>query len=151
MDELDVLFPEGSVQPPLPEELLRRFARQTQLDFEVDFFAGILDRDANYVEVLRVMGNNLTAKGELQRGLEIDRRLAQLCPEDCVAHYNLACSYSLLAMVEPALRSLQRAIDSGYTEFDYMQEDRDLETVRKDPRFRKLLESYGITQADSAC
>lgn len=128
----------------LPSHVLAKFSRKNQLEFELDFFAGILQRNPNYIEVLRIMGNNLTAKGDYQSGLEVDRRLAVLCPNDRVAHYNLACSYSLLGMVEPALRSLQTALEFGYDEFDYLQQDRDLENLRKDPRFRELLETFGI-------
>jgi hypothetical protein len=47
-------------------------------------------------------------------------------------------------MVEPALKALQQAIEFGYDEFDYILEDRDLDLIRKDPRFRDLLENYGI-------
>ena len=39
---------------------LARLADQSQLDFEIDFFGGILKRNSDYVDALRVMGNNLT-------------------------------------------------------------------------------------------
>src|ERR1043165_9264107 len=74
---------------------------QNQLDFELDFFGGILERAPDYVDVLRVQGNNLTLKGRFAEGLLIDRRLVQLRPGDALAHYNLACSYALLKKVDP--------------------------------------------------
>src|SRR4051812_18087245 len=70
---------------------LSRLAEQSQLDFELDFFAGILDRAVGYVDVLRAHGNNLTLKGRYADGLEIDKKLIQLRPSDALAHYNLAC------------------------------------------------------------
>src|SRR3954449_12603677 len=121
---------------------LARLAEQTQLDFELDFFGGILQRNDGYVDVLRAHGNNLTLKGRYGDGLEIDKRLIHLRPADALAHYNLACSYSLLKKPELALKTLRKAVELGYRDFRYMREDRDLETIRHDPRFRQLLREY---------
>ena len=120
----------------------RSAERQSQLEFELDFFEGILNRNPDYVDVLRVYGNNLTLKGRFADGLKIDRRLVGLRPKDALAHYNLACSLSLLNKIEPALRALRKAIELGYRDFRYLREDRDLAAVRKDPRFRQLLREF---------
>jgi tetratricopeptide (TPR) repeat protein len=114
-------------------------SEQNQLDFELDFFGRILERHPDYVDVLRVQGNNLTLKGRYAEGLQLDRRLIQLRPADALAHYNLACSYALLKKVDPAIKALRKAVELGYCDFRYMREDRDLDAVRHDPRFRQLL------------
>ena len=88
-----------------PAVTLARLAEQTQLDFELDFFAGILERHAGYVDVLRAHGNNLTLKGRYADGLEVDKKLIQLRPNDALAHYNLACSYALLKKPDLALKT----------------------------------------------
>ena len=119
-----------------------RLAEQSQLDFELEFFGGILERHSDYVDVLRVMGNNLTLKGRYAQGLNIDKRLIQLRPNDPLAHYNLACSYALLKQPDQAIRALRRAVELGYRDFRYMREDRDLDAIRHDPRFRQLLHDY---------
>ena len=120
----------------------RVLEKQSQLDFELDFFESILVRNPDYVDVLRVHGNNLTLKGRFADGLKIDRRLVDLRPKDALAHYNLACSYSLLKKIDLALRALKKAVELGYRDFRYMREDHDLATVRKDPRFRQLLREF---------
>jgi tetratricopeptide (TPR) repeat protein len=116
--------------------------KQSQLDFELEFFEGILNRNPDFVDALRVHGNNLTLKGRYADGLKIDRRLVELRPRDALAHYNLACSYALLKRVDPALRALRKALELGYRDFRYLREDRDLDAVRKDARFRQLLREY---------
>jgi tetratricopeptide (TPR) repeat protein len=116
--------------------------KQSQLDFELDFFEAVLTRNPDYVDALRVHGNNLTLKGCYADGLKIDRRLVELRPHDALAHYNLACSYSLLKKVDLALRMLRKAIELGYHDFRYLREDRDLDPLRKDPRFRQLLREF---------
>ena len=119
-----------------------RSADQTQIDFELDFFGGVLARQPDYVDVLRIMGNLLTLKGRFAEGLQIDKRLVQLRPGDALAHYNLACSYALLKRPEQSLKTLRRAVELGYRDFRYMREDHDLDSIRHDPRFRQLLREY---------
>ena len=124
----------------------RAAEQQTQIDFELDFFEGILSRNPDLVDVLRVHGNNLTLKCRYLDGLKIDRRLVDLRPKDALAHYNLACSYSLLKKVGPALQALRRAMELGYRDFRYLREDRDLAALRRDPRFRRLLREFDKPQ-----
>jgi tetratricopeptide (TPR) repeat protein len=132
---------EGS-EPTSTSSPLARLADQTQLDFELDFFSAVLQRYPDYVDVLRVLGNLLTLKGRYAEGLQVDRRLVQLRPTDALAHYNLACSYALLKRADQALKTLRRAIELGYRDFRYMREDRDLDAIRQDPRFRQLLREF---------
>src|SRR3954454_8822843 len=85
-----------------------RTAEPSQLDFELEFFGRILERHPDYVDVLRVQGNNLTLRGRYADGMQIDKRLVQLRPGDPLAHYNLACSFALLKRPELALKTLRR-------------------------------------------
>ena len=134
-------FNEGS-EPTSTGMPMPRLVDQSQLDFELEFYACILQRQPDYVDVLRVMGNLLTLKGRYSDGLQIDRRLVQLRPHDALAHYNLACSFALLKRPDQALKTLRKAVELGYRDFLYMREDRDLDSIRHDPRFRQLLREF---------
>src|SRR5436309_159733 len=129
-------------EPTATGSVLTRLAEQSQLDFELDFFSGILERFPCYVDALRAHGNNLTLKGRYAEGLQIDKRLVQLRGNDPLAHYNLACSYALLKRPEQAIKTLRRAVELGYRDFRYMREDRDLDSIRHGPRFRQLMRQY---------
>jgi tetratricopeptide (TPR) repeat protein len=115
---------------------------QSQLDFELEFLGQILERDPLYADALRVHGNNLAAKGEYTRALQIDRRLVRLLPERPIPWYNLACSYAVLGMVDPAFASLQRALELGYRHIAHLRRDPDLKALRRDPRFVRLLRRF---------
>jgi len=119
-----------------------RGTEQNQVDFELDFFGGILDRQPDYLDVLRVLGHLLTLKGRFADGMQVDKRLIQLRPNDALAHYNLACSLALLKRADQSLKTLRRAIELGYRDFRYMREDHDLDAVRHDPRFRQLIREF---------
>ena len=132
---------EGS-ESTVTGKALVRANDQNQLDFEIEFFGRVLEQHSDYVDVLRVQGNNLTLKGRYAEGLQIDKRLIQLRPADPLAHYNLACSYALLKRPEHAIKTLRRAVELGYRDFRYMKEDHDLDSIRHDPRFRQLVREF---------
>ncbi len=130
---------DSSFEGPAPETSTRRLREQSQLDFELDFFGQVLERDPFYVDALRVHGNNLAAKGYYSRTLQVDRRLVRLQPDCEVAWYNLACSYALMGMIDAAFSALQRALGLGYRRFSLLRRDPDLKSLRQDPRFPRLL------------
>jgi tetratricopeptide (TPR) repeat protein len=129
----------------LPGSILAFLADRSQVDFELDFFTRVLAAAPEFPEVLRAQASNLTVKGRLQDGLTVDKKLVALRPADPTARYNLACRYALLKQPDLALVTLRKAIELGYRDFRYMEEDRDLDSIRKDPRFRKLLRDYRKT------
>lgn len=117
----------------------RRLRAQSQLDFELEFLGRLLERDPYHAAALRVHADNLAARGHSARALQIDRRLVRLQPERPVPWYNLACSYAVLGMTDPAFGALQRSVELGYRLLDHMARDPDLKSLRRDPRFARLL------------
>jgi len=108
------------------------------LEFDVWFLEGVRQAVPDSIECLLFLGNAYTALGLYLEGLEIDRHLARLRPRDPIVHYNLACSYSLLGQKTEAVRSLERAVEFGYSDVDYMEADEDLANVRNDERYKAL-------------
>ena len=96
----------------------------------------------DFADVLRAQACNLTMKGRMQDGLAVDEKLVTVRPADPTAHYNLACRYALLKQRDNAITALRKAVELGYRDFAFMQEDHDLDSIRKDPRFRKLMKEY---------
>lgn len=133
----------GPPRRPDPSAALARLAERPQLDFELEFFAAVLAKLPDFADALSVQASNLSAKGLLREGLKVDQRLVQLRPADPTAHYNLACRYALLKQPDMALTTLRRAVELGYRDFRFMTQDRDLDSVRKDPRFKQLIREYG--------
>lgn len=135
-------MPHPSVNVDPTFATIAHLLEQSQLDFELSFYANVLGRLDTYVDALRAHGNNLTMKGRYEEGLAIDQRLIAIRPNDPLAYYNLACSCALLHRPDQALNTLRRAVELGYRDFRYMREDRDLDSIRSDPRFRQLLREF---------
>ena len=112
-------------------------ARDVQ--FEIGFFESVLKRDASFAEVIEILGGLYTKQGRIADGLKMDRKLVKLQPANATAHYNLACSLALSKRKTDALASLNVAVKLGYQDFDWMSQDPDLESLKKEPRFEALL------------
>lgn len=115
-------------------------AKADDPDYEMRFFESVLKRDAAYTEVVELLGSLYTKHGRIADGLRMDRRLVRLLPQNATAHYNLACSLALLKRKAAAIRSLRQAVRLGYTDFDWMRQDPDLDGLKQDPAFNSLLE-----------
>jgi tetratricopeptide (TPR) repeat protein len=109
-------------------------------EFEINFFESILKRDPAYTEVIEILGSLYTKHGRVADGLRMDRKLVRLLPSDATAHYNLACSLALVKRNAEALRSLRHAVELGYRDFDWMQQDPDLEGLKNHPSFLALIQ-----------
>jgi len=134
--------PEPDGLGSLPDAVLAPFRKQSQAEFEIEFFDSILARNTDYIDVLRCQGELLSRKGYHERALVIDRRLAKLIPYDGVVHYNLACSLARNGLVDECLSSLRRALERGYDDFEYLDLDTDFEAIRNDARFTGLVDEF---------
>lgn len=115
-------------------------AKETDHAFEMTFFESVLRRAPDYTEVVEILGGLYTKHGRIADGLRMDRKLVKLLPQNATAHYNLACSLALSQRRSDALRSLHRAVELGYSDFEWMAQDPDLEGLKEHPEFVALLD-----------
>jgi DNA-binding SARP family transcriptional activator len=106
---------------------------------EMDFLEKVMVRLPQDVDVLEALGDLYTRVGRYEDGLEVDRKLTQLEPDDMTIWYNLACSLAVLNRRGPALQALRRAVDLGYSDHEWMSRDQDLDSLREDREFKTLL------------
>ena len=109
-------------------------------EFDMAFYESVLKRDPSYADVIEILGGLYTRHGRIADGLKMDRKLVKLQPGNPTAHYNLACSLALVKRNADALRTLRHAVNLGYKDFDWMQQDPDLDGLKKQPEFVALLD-----------
>ena len=125
---------------PKKASISNRLSRKEQqnLDVEIGFLEGLIRRAPDYFDALQVLGDDYTRRGRFSEGLRVDKQLVRLRPSDSMAHYNLACSYSLTDQIELAAKALLHALDLGYRDFRWLLQDPDLENLRNDRKFRSV-------------
>ncbi len=84
--------------------------------------------------------SGLMALGRREEAFEQAQSVIESGSRDQRVLYNTACFYSLAGEVEPALETLKRTVDAGYAAADWARNDSDLDNIRQDPRFQRLLE-----------
>ena len=122
---------------------------QRDLDIEIQFLEGVVRRDRRYVEALQLLGDDYTRRGRYKDGLQVDRRLARLCPEDPLVHYNLACSFSLTEEFRKSAHALRKAIQRGYRDFDHLRLDSDLEPLRQTDLYPAIEQEIAELEAET--
>lgn len=110
-----------------------------QADFEVGLLTEVLNRVPCHTEALHVLAGHFAARKEFERALALDRRLVQLRPERPIPWFNLACSAACLGMTDIALDALDRSIALGYPLPERLGTDPDLRSLRRHPRFIRLV------------
>ena len=111
---------------------------QRDLDTKIGFIEGLVRRDPNYVEALQMLGDHYTQRGRISEGLKVDERLARLEPSNPMVFYNLACSYSLSGELDQAVDALEKALQLGYRDFEWLAKDPDLKRLRSHVAFDDL-------------
>ena len=78
--------------------------------------------------------------GDAARARDWAARAIAIDPDDIVAQYNLACVYSVLGDVDHAIDLLEKLLpNSSVYHIKWFNNDSDLDNIRDDPRFQKLL------------
>ncbi|MHC4390396.1 MAG: TPR end-of-group domain-containing protein [Planctomycetota bacterium] len=59
-----------------------------------------------------------------------------------LAHYNVACGYSLKKDRKPALEHFEQALKFGFDDLQHITDDTDLDNIRNAPRFKELIAAH---------
>ena len=84
-------------------------------------------------------GYALHYSAQYQEAIKAFMRAVALDYRPATAMYNIACGYSLLNDKENALIWLQRALENGFDSSELVAEDSDLDPLRTDSRFQKIM------------
>ena len=86
------------------------------------------------IAALIELGENDRARDWIARALAID-------PDDPLTQYNVACGYTKLGEIEPALDLLEQSIKrSGPERRAWVKQDSDFDALRTHPRYQKMIE-----------
>jgi len=69
-------------------------------------------------------------------------RATALIPDDHHPYYGIACIYALQGKNDLALDFLEKSLKKGYNDWDHIDVDTDLDSIRNDKRFKKIINNY---------
>lgn len=101
------------------------------------------DTTTNYVYAAAAMGDKRTVDRLMQKMLvNASAKIGQLANE----YHNAACVYTTLGNYVRALEYLEQSLLAGYTDYDHMLSDTDLEPLFSMPEYKNLLVKYKVPQ-----
>ncbi|HLF10260.1 MAG TPA: hypothetical protein VJA26_03525 [Gammaproteobacteria bacterium] len=86
---------------------------------------------------------NLMYLGERERAFQWADRAIAVDPNEVSTFYNLGCMYAVAGEKDRALANLERAVQLGFAQREWVDNDSDWDSVRDDPRFEKIRGQVG--------
>ncbi|MBN2490220.1 MAG: hypothetical protein JXQ29_05170 [Planctomycetes bacterium] len=118
----------------------RKSLEDLATEFRIGLFETALALGRDDISLMAELAELYTRAGRVREGLALDEALVAREPDNPIFRYNLACSLALVGRVDRAFDELDRAVGSGFDDTKLLLEDRDLDRLRADPRWRRLVE-----------
>ena len=93
---------------------------------------------------------SLIELGEMEQAQEWVNRALEIDPEDALVLYNVACTYAQLGEYDNAIDCLEKAIDSGMGQKEWIENDPYFDPLRNNERFKTLLGRLDPVSLDSS-
>jgi tetratricopeptide (TPR) repeat protein len=93
------------------------------------------------VRAMYMAANGMAALGQQEHARQLAGRAMALRPDDPMLLYNVGCIFSMLGDPKKALNALEKAAAGGLRQRGWYEHDNNLDPVREEPRFKKLLKS----------
>ncbi len=91
------------------------------------------------IRTLSLGSGALDLDGQHARAAEWSQRALDLNPDDMSAILNSVCLHARRGNRERALDLLERAVAQGWGHREWIERDRDYDSLRDDPRFQRLM------------
>jgi tetratricopeptide (TPR) repeat protein len=118
------------------------YTRKGELDRAIATLERTIAAYPNYPHSYFYLGVAYWEKGNPDLGVEQFFKVIELYPQESAAYYNIACYYAIKGIPDLALVWLEKAFKNGFRQFQHMQTDTDLDSIRLLPRYKKLVARY---------
>jgi tetratricopeptide (TPR) repeat protein len=117
---------------------------------EVEFPPKTENLEQEEIQALHQNVHQLFEKKKYREAIEVLQKILRSSPTDQTAWYNLACAYSLTNDKKKAVEALLLAVKAGFTDFMHMENDSDLDNIRKTPEYEQLMKERDRIQKEAA-
>jgi len=118
--------------------------REENIDNALKEFSVAIQKDPNYAEAYSNRAATYMQQKKFNKAEDDLRRAKDLSPDSPSVRYNYASLHSLKGNVDLALDEVDAALTKGFSDYDALRLDPDLNNVRKHPEFRKILEKHKV-------
>ena len=76
-----------------------------------------------------------------ERAVQFAKQAMQVDPDDPMLLYNVACTYAQLSMPQESLDALERSVEKGWGDRNWIEHDSDLDSIRDTPRYKAIVQA----------
>ena len=114
--------------------------KQRAWDDAIDYFQRAVELQEDYLDAYLGLAAAYNRKGRYGDAEKVLREALVVNPDYAPLYYNLACIYALQKKKIAAINNLELALEKGFREKGMLLRDPDLEGIRDEPSFQKLLQ-----------
>lgn len=118
------------------------YFRKGEQDQAIKHYNKALQLNPKFVPALNNLALVTAAKKEYYKALTIFSDILNYEPDDAETHFNIACMYSRLNRVDESIEWLKKAIDKGYTNWESIKKDSDLDSIRASSAYKQLIRGH---------
>lgn len=119
-------------------------AHDENIENAIKEFSVAIQKDPAYAEAYSNRAVAYMLQRKFNKADEDLRRAKELSPDSAAIRYNYASLHSLRGNVDLALDEIDAALAKGFSDYDALRRDPDLENARRHPEFRKVLEKHKV-------
>lgn len=118
--------------------------RDENIENAIKEFSVAIQKDPAYAEAYSNRAVAYMLQRKFNKAEEDLRKAKELSPDSAAIRYNYASLHSLRGNVDLALDEIDAALSKGFSDYDALRRDPDLENARRHPEFRKVLEKHKV-------
>ncbi|MFH1230142.1 MAG: heavy metal-binding domain-containing protein [Planctomycetota bacterium] len=91
------------------------------------------------IEKLNTEGMECVQKSEYDKAMKCFNAVLAKYPTNPGTLYNIACTCSLIGDKEKSVTYLTKAVNNGYNNWEWMEQDKDLDNIRNEKAYQKII------------
>jgi len=131
-------MPQLSSDPAAHYQLGNTYKAEGRLDEAMEQYQQALSIQPGFLPALNDLAQVHMNRGEYDQARPLYMQMIELRPDDYIAYYNMACLYAKQNQVEEAVAWLKRAVERGFSDWQLLANDEDLENLRDTAYFKEL-------------
>ena len=115
------------------------YEKNGQMDKAQREFETALTIEPESIKILNALAIVYVNKRQYQEAISTFKRLVNIQPENNIFPYNISCLYAIQNMTNESIEWLTKATNNGYSNWNHLKNDKDLENIRHTPYFKSLV------------
>jgi len=128
--------PDNSV---LHKQLGKIYQAQSLYNNAIEQYERVLSQNPESIEAVYDLATLYADQGQYPTAIAYMKQTIVLQPENPAHDYNIACLYAIQKMPVAAMSYLKKALGKGYTNWNLIRTDDDLQSIRETEEFKQLI------------